>query len=139
MLETIGFTEEDRRNDILSHKERKFWIMCLLSQALYLLIMTSFIFCACAFEDIGKKYHEVTVKMILFCLLIFNCLCYLVFVGQILYTREYAKFIESRYSDAGLKEHFERIKELLDMCATKYTQFDLDDVSHLYEHNGVQE
>ena len=121
MLETIGFTEEDRRNDILSHKERKFWIMCLLSQMLYLLIMTSFIFCACAFEDIGKKYHEVTVKMILFCLLIFNCLCYLVFVGQILYTREYAKFIESRYSDAGLKEHFERIKELLDRCASKYT------------------
>ena len=86
LLETIGFTEENRHNDILSHNERKFWIWCLLSQILYLLIMTSFIFCGCAFEDIGKKYHEITVKMILASLLIFNCICYIVFVGQIVYT-----------------------------------------------------
>ena len=105
---------------------------------LYLLIMTSFLLFACSFEDQGKKYHEVAIKMILVCLIAFNIVCYLAITAQILYTMKYAGVIQARYSDAELKAHFERIKQLLDQCASKYTQLDLEDVSHLYEHNGVQ-
>ena len=100
--------------------------------------MTSFLLFACTFEDQGKKYHEVAVKMILVCLIAFNIIYYMAITAQILYTKEYAGVIYARYSDARLKAHFNRIKQLLDQCASKYTQFNLDEVSHLYEHNEVQ-
>ena len=51
LLETIGFTEQNRYGEILSHDERKFWIYCFLSQLVYLTIMALFLICGCSFQD----------------------------------------------------------------------------------------
>ena len=78
------------------------------------------------------------VKGCLASLFIFNIICYIAFTGQILYTKEYAKMMIRRYTNPGLESHVNRINNLVQQCTDKYTQFDIDAVSHLFEHNDVE-
>ena len=90
MLETIGFTEENRYGEVLSHEERKFWIYCFLAQLVYLSIMTLFLICGDSFKDRGRPYSGLKVQTCMIILFLFNGISYIGITGIIVYAKAYA-------------------------------------------------